>query len=120
MVNTITGRWITARKAHRCQLCAGRITHGSRYYAQTNVYDGRIYTFKTCQWCEESGVINEVSDWSGWLDEGVYEDMVIEWADEWMRWPSVWASVHKNRPMRHAEHMLARQVLARICGGEGE
>ena len=73
-----------ARKPHRCSLCTGPIHPGDTYNRSTNIYDGRIYDWLTCQPCLEDGIFNIVWDWSygTFYDEGIDADAAHEWAYE--------------------------------------
>jgi hypothetical protein len=97
MVTTLDYGQRAARKAYRCGLCNAVIHPGDHHAFQTNVYDGRIYTWRDCLACQRDGVITYVNDWDGgWSDEGVdYEK-----ADQW------------------AERTAARNWLARAAGDE--
>jgi len=72
----------TARKAHRCDLCGSRIEPGETYDRQTNIYDGHLYDWLTCQPCLP--VFGAVITWLDgyWDDEGVGVDQADEWARE--------------------------------------
>ena len=72
----------TARKAHRCSLCDGTIPAGDTYTRSSNVFDGHVYDFLTCQGCEADRILIRVYDWYGDPDEGVSFDDAIEWATE--------------------------------------
>lgn len=69
-----------ARKAHRCDCCTGRIEPGERYSRSTNIYDGRVYDFRSCAACES--LVSEVWNWAGKPDEGVNCEDFIEWAQD--------------------------------------
>lgn len=72
----------TARKTHRCDMCAGWIKPGETYDRQTNIYDGRVYDWLTCQPCWP--VYGAVDTWLGgaYYDEGIGMDDAVEWARE--------------------------------------
>lgn len=72
----------TARKAHRCSLCDGTIPAGDTYTRSSNVFDGHVYDFLTCQGCEADRILGRVYDWYGDPDAGVSFDDAIEWATE--------------------------------------
>ncbi|GLB62683.1 hypothetical protein NCCP2495_05610 [Dietzia sp. NCCP-2495] len=72
----------TARKAHHCSLCHGTISAGETYTRSSNVFDGHVYDFLTCQGCEADRILGRVYDWCGDPDEGVSFDDAIEWATD--------------------------------------
>jgi hypothetical protein len=64
-----------ARKPHKCVECARVIDPGERYRFETVLFDGKIWTYKTCAHCMA------VRDWltkqcGGFLYEGVKEDFL--------------------------------------------
>ena len=67
-----------ARKAHRCANCSARIHPGETYSRQTNVYDGRIYDWVSCDPCE--AIFQTIWDWAGRPDEGICSDTFFDWA----------------------------------------
>lgn len=71
-----------ARKAHRCSLCGGAIKAGDSHHVSTNVWDGRVYDWRTCTPCNADGIIHEVYDWAGQPDEGVDGESAWEWAHD--------------------------------------
>jgi hypothetical protein len=71
-----------ARKEHRCGMCGGMIKVGERHHVYTNVYDGRVYDFRTCEPCREDSIVNEVHAWAYYPDEGVTVEDAEEWAHE--------------------------------------
>jgi hypothetical protein len=72
----------TARKVHHCGMCGGMIKVGERHHVYTNVYDGRVYDFRTCEPCREDSIVNEVHAWAYYPDEGVTVEDAEEWAHE--------------------------------------
>lgn len=71
-----------ARKAHCCSLCVGQIAVGEEYHVSTNVFDGRVYDWRTCADCRRDRVLAEVYDWAGMPDEGVDTDSALDWAHD--------------------------------------
>lgn len=71
-----------ARKEHRCGVCNGPIAVGERHHVSTNIFDGRIYDWRTCEPCRQDRVLTYVYDWASWPDEGVGYDSAIEWSDD--------------------------------------
>lgn len=71
-----------ARKEHRCSTCTARISAGESYWSSTNLYDGRVYDWKSCSSCQEDHIIDEVYHWAGQPDEGVLTEDCLEWAEE--------------------------------------
>lgn len=63
-----------ARTPHRCDLCGRTISKGEGHWAQTNIYDGRIYTFRTCEHCEAFISVCGVLDDIPWDEEGYGPD----------------------------------------------
>lgn len=119
MVTTLENGRRVARKPYRCGLCAIRINPGDLYAFQTNIFDGRIYTWRDCIHCDRDEILNYVHDWDGgWSDEGVDYEKAAQWAEEAVEWPKHW--IRYNRPIDGAERAAARNWLARAAGGEGE
>jgi hypothetical protein len=117
MVTTIDSGQRNARKDYRCGLCGTRIHRGDRHAFQTNVYDGRVYTWRDCLACDRDGVLSFVSDWDGgWSDEGVDYEKAVEWADQAVAWPRNWLTW--GRSIHPAERLAARNWLARAAGDE--
>jgi hypothetical protein len=71
-----------ARKVHYCGMCGGVIKIGERHHVSTNVYDGRVYDWRTCEGCDGDNIVNEVYFWAGHPDEGVDIESASEWAHE--------------------------------------
>jgi len=70
-----------ARKNHRCETCTTTIPAGETYLNQRCVFDGRVYTYKSCALCVE--LDHYVIAWmGGWDDDGLNLDTVEEWARE--------------------------------------
>lgn len=70
-----------ARKTHTCWVCGpGAIQPGDQYRRTSNVYDGRVYTLKTCLLCADLEM--EAWGWAGETDDGYCEQDVIDWATE--------------------------------------
>lgn len=105
-----------ARKAYRCGMCGARINPGDHHAFQTNVYDGRVYTWRDCLACDRDGILNYVHDFTGgYHGEGVDFEVAIEWAEDAASWPRYWIA---SRPITTAERLAARNWLARATGGE--
>lgn len=94
-----------ARKAHACSLCVGVIAVGDKHHVSTNVWDGRVYDWRTCIACATDGIIHEVYDWAGQPDEGVGEDTAQEWAHEARR-----AGPSHPKVVQMAEAFLRRRA----------
>lgn len=71
-----------ARKAHQCGMCCATIEAGERHHVSTNVFDGRVYDFRTCAGCEDDRILAEVYAWCYSPDEGVNAEAAFEWAHE--------------------------------------
>ena len=70
-----------ARKKHRCEFCMGLIQPGEHYHRKTDVTDGRMYTLKVCEPCED--ITFEVWTYFGCqYEEGVSTEDVRDWAIE--------------------------------------
>ena len=67
-----------ARKAHRCNMCARMIAPGETYWASRNIYDGRVYTWKTCAHCDAAITATSLGDYLYDCD-GYGPDDVAEW-----------------------------------------
>ena len=123
MVQTLDQGRRTARKHYRCGLCVAVIKPGDLYAYQTNIFDGRIYTWRDCLPCDRDGVIHYVDAWTGGYDEGVTAESAQEWAEDaaWF-WP--WRESTRRRPEHRRisadERRAARGWMARAAGGEGE
>lgn len=117
MVTTLESGTRVARKAYRCGLCNAAIRPGGNYAFQTNVFDGRIYTWRDCLTCHRDGVIGYVNDWDGgWSDEGIDYEKAAEWAEQAVEWPRHW---HRHGlTIGGAERTAARNWLARAAGDE--
>ena len=72
----------SARKTHRCGSCNGVITVGQRHHVSTNLWNGRVYDWRTCEACQEDRIVEEVYYWAGSPDEGVGYESAWEWAHE--------------------------------------
>ena len=71
-----------ARKAHRCNMCARMIAPGETYWASRNIYDGRVYTWKTCAHCDAAITATSLGDYLYDCDydgDGYGPDDVAEW-----------------------------------------
>lgn len=71
-----------ARKVHHCEMCTAMIRVGERHHVSTNVFDGRVYDWRTCAACRADGIVIEVYDWAGMPDEGVDQESAREWAHD--------------------------------------
>ena len=119
MLTTLSDETRRARRAWRCELCFTRIAAGDFYHAQSNVYDGRVYTFRTCLACERDGVCayaSQVAD-----DDGATYEEAEEWATDAAGWkPVVWGrtgpfAIHGPFAIRSEQQQAARNYLARRC-----
>ena len=110
----------TARKGYVCGYCAAPIRPGDRYAYQTNICDGRAYTWRTCAWCDRDGVGAYVYDWAGFPDEGIDYETACEWAeDAAIGWPRHWTPRGGvGKPISADERRAARAWLARAAGDE--
>lgn len=69
-----------ARKAHRCETCAGLAADvGGAYRRDTYVYDGRLYDWVQCENCR--AMTDQVWQWST-ADDSIDRDDYREWAEE--------------------------------------
>lgn len=110
----------TARKTYFCGYCAAPIHRSDQYAYQSNVYDGRAYTWRTCIWCHRDGVGDYAHAWAGFPDEGIDYDTVREWAEEAaLTWPRRWGPRDRLfEPISADERRAARAWLARATGDE--
>lgn len=125
MVTTLDESDRRARKVYYCGMCGRTINPGDLHHTQTNVYDGRVYTWRDCLPCHQDEVIHYVHDWTGgYHDEGVDFEQAAEWAQETVAWPRRWWGPRgaKDRVVVTSadEQGAARRWLARAAGGEGE
>jgi hypothetical protein len=67
------GRYVVARRAHKCAECWRRIDAGERYYRETFVFEGDLSHHKTCEHCM---VVRQwlQDECGGWLFGSVQED----------------------------------------------
>jgi hypothetical protein len=105
-----------AGKRHSCGLCLAAIEPGDLHAFQTNVFDGRVYTWRDCLPCDRDGVLGYVHDWTGGYDEGVDYEAAAEWAEEAVEWPRHW--LRPGRSVTTTERVAARNWLARATGDE--
>ena len=89
-------------------MCDARIRPGDSYHAQTNLYDGMVYDWRECLTCHEDGIVNIVSYYCGWPDEGVGFEQAMAWAEDAIDWHGVKA----------AERFAAADWLARATTSE--
>lgn len=68
-----------ARKEHKCQACFITIHPGEVYSNETYVYEGRVYTWKTCIPCVL--LCDTVYNWYA-EDWGVGPEEYLEWSLE--------------------------------------
>jgi hypothetical protein len=116
VVTTLDSGQRTARKQYRCGLCNITIKPGDRHAFQTNVYDGRVYTWRDCIWCDRDGILGYVHDWTGgYYDEGVNYEQAVEWAEDAALWPR---SQFRPSTISGHEQRAARNWLARAAGDE--
>ncbi len=64
-----------ARTPHTCNLCVRVIQPGETYERQTNLFDGRIYTFKTCAHCQQLAALY-LHEW--WDDDAGYGPETVD------------------------------------------
>lgn len=75
------GRYVRARKAHKCKECMREIRPGERYHRERFIdLDRAIVNWKTCEHCMVA------RDWllgecGGWIYGGVEEDVAEHWHD---------------------------------------
>jgi len=76
------GRYVKARKEHRCNECRRTIRAGERYHNETFLDDNRnIKNHKTCPHCMVArGWLWD--ECGGWLYGGVREDVLDHWIDK--------------------------------------
>lgn len=72
----------TARKMHHCGLCGAMIKVDEHHHVSTNVFDARVYDFRTCSACEADGICAAVYVWCHYPSEGVVLEEAWEWAHE--------------------------------------
>lgn len=69
-----------ARKEHQCRTCYSTIAVGEVYSNETYVWEGTVYTWKTCADC--ALISNDVYYWCADPDEGIRGEDYLEWALE--------------------------------------
>ncbi len=82
-----------ARKAHKCDECAGQIKRGERYERVNGKWEGCISTFKTCVWClAVRDAISQRVPCFCWAHGGL--DIDVEYAlEEAYQYPGLWMRV---------------------------
>ena len=94
MPDLISERTVTARKPHHCRCCDSvAVQPGDTYRRSTYAYDGRVYTWISCQPCNE--ISGDVWDWWDQPEEGCGRDSYIEWAEENPADPRAVAYLHR-------------------------
>ena len=94
MTVLISERTVTARKPHPCSTCtATAVQPGDTYQRVVYTYDGHIYSWISCQPCDE--ISGDVWDWWGQPEEGCGRDSYIEWAEENLADPRAVAFLHR-------------------------
>lgn len=102
MPELISSTRVKARKVRECLCCGAVAIHpGQEYQRDVFKFDGRVYTWVSCDDCKDIG--GEVFDWCGqpW-DEGVGQDQFDEWATE-----------HEATDPRAAAYLARRQQQMR-------
>lgn len=69
-----------ARKEHQCRTCYSTIKVGEVYSNETYVWEGTVYTWKTCIDC--ALISNDVYHWCADPDDGITDRDYFEWAIE--------------------------------------
>ena len=72
-----------AKKEHVCDYCGLKIKNGEQYEDQTNVYDGRLYHWKSHLSCRELTRVLKMFD-DCWYDEGLTAEMFREHVREYL------------------------------------
>lgn len=73
----------TAKKEHVCDYCGLKIEVGEKYKDQTNVYDGRLYHWKSHLSCQELTKALKMFD-DCWYDEGLTAENFHEHVREYL------------------------------------
>lgn len=73
----------TARKEHTCDYCGLKINIGEKYEDQTNIYDERLYHWKSHLSCGELTKELKMFD-DCWYDEGLTADNFHEYVREYL------------------------------------
>lgn len=63
-----------ARKDHKCDECSRTIERGETYRRAFSVYDGSVYTYKTCAHCQV-GQAWLLENCDGFMHHGLIEEM---------------------------------------------
>lgn len=114
MVTVLSDTRPVARKVHRCDLCGIQINPGESYDRSTGIFDGHLYTWKSCR-----GIVgcNEVSraiwtdpNWWPYGDEGLDWDLAVEWASDQVRvnGSPLAAAYLTRREIAHRQWLAAR------------
>ena len=85
MITNISSKFVKARKDYYCNYSRKLIKKGEEYKREVNVYDGEIYTFRTCK--EAIFLISELdlygrgTDGDGFSDTD-YEEMLMDYISD--------------------------------------
>lgn len=71
MLETISEKFVTARKPHKCNFCGCEIKKGQMYHSETIKYDDSIYTWKSHTECHRAARELNMDDY---CDEGITAD----------------------------------------------
>lgn len=91
-VTTIRESTPRARREHRCSLCNRVIRIGETYDRDVNVWDGRIYTWKSCAHCRTAWLVASLREYA-YEAEGMNDELVCEWEPQTIpeaRWKVGW------------------------------
>lgn len=72
---TLSTKQHKARKEHRCSFCNLPIKVGQTYTAQSNIFEGDFYVWKSHKRCDD--IATELNMWN-YVDEGVTDDDFYE------------------------------------------
>lgn len=93
MPQRLSARLPEARKEHQCRTCYSTIAVGQVYSNETYVWEGTVYTWKTCGDC--ALICGDVYHWCADPDEGIGAYEYFEWALENKELPSAAAYLER-------------------------
>lgn len=70
---TLEDKDVVARKNHKCFECGSTISRGDKYWFFKGVYDGNVFTIKTCNDCRSMSRLFKTGYEFGTLRESVSE-----------------------------------------------
>jgi hypothetical protein len=102
-----------AKKEHTCNYCGIEIMAGEMYEDQTNVYDGKLYHWKSHLTCNE--LVDKLKMFKDcWYSEGLTADDFCTYVDEFLRNKGALSGKWPERIAR-AKQLLCNSKEATPC-----